>query len=95
MLNDNYKEVIKKYCNTVWFSPAYNNAFGFHNGSFYSALFEAILRADKNNTERLKKAYPELVELFIVLCNSSRNDVDEYVEQLEKLDKEAECKTSN
>ena len=49
------KDKLRKYRKSKYFSPAYNSAFGYHQGSFYKALCEAIDRADKDNYQILRQ----------------------------------------
>ena len=75
------EEQIAKYRESRYWSPAYNSVFGYHNGSFFKALCEAIFRADKDNSEILEKAYPELYEIMAFLNNGNfcRDDIDKWV----------------
>lgn len=48
-------------------------------GSFYTALFDAIYKADNQNKEKLRKGFPEEVEAVSRVQNEPG-----YIEDLEK-----------
>jgi len=78
------KEFLIKYKNNKYFSPAYNAVYGYHQGKFYKALGEAIYSADEENTERLKKAYPELFEIMSFLDDCSKRDVETTLREIKE-----------
>lgn len=78
---------LAKYMKSKYWSPAYNSAFGYHQGSFYKALCEAIDRSDKDNYVILQTAYPELCEILNYLNYGCRTDIDKIIKEIEQEDK--------